>query len=106
MLHVQLHRVSVTSFDVILGMDWLTGFHSTIDCVRHQVIFSMPKGDRFHFVGDRGCSFVVSSTNVRRQGKLNFLFLVCLVDEGSVVSVALPPVVCDFSKDLMELPLH
>ena len=61
-------------------------------------------------MGDRGCSFVPSSTDVRRQGELNFLFSVCLVDEGSVVSVALPLVVCEFSdvflKDLTELPPH
>ncbi|GFS32703.1 hypothetical protein Acr_00g0024140 [Actinidia rufa] len=34
--------------------------------------------------------FVPSSTDVPRQGELNFLFSACLVDEGSVVSVALP----------------
>ena len=27
--------LDMTSFDVILGMDWLTGYRATIDCVRH-----------------------------------------------------------------------
>ena len=61
-------------------------------------------------MGDRGGNFVPSSTDVRRQGELNFLFSTCLVDEGSVISVALPLVFCDFSnvfsEDLIELPPH
>ncbi|GFY95027.1 hypothetical protein Acr_10g0004120 [Actinidia rufa] len=39
------------------GMDWLTGYRATIDCVRHRVTFCTPEGDHFHFVGDRGCDF-------------------------------------------------
>ncbi|GFY85488.1 hypothetical protein Acr_04g0002260 [Actinidia rufa] len=98
-----------TSFDVILGMDWLTGYRATIDCVRHRVTFRTPEGDRFYFVGDWGCGFIPSSTDVRRQGELNFLFSACLVDESST-SVALPPIVYDFPnvfpEDLTELPPH
>ena len=61
-------------------------------------------------MGDRGCDFVPSSSNVRRQRELNFLFSAYLVDEGSVVSMVLPLNVCKFSyvfpKDLKELPPH
>ncbi|GFZ15860.1 hypothetical protein Acr_25g0002690 [Actinidia rufa] len=100
--------LDMTSFDVILGMDWLIGYWAMIDYVRHRVTFCTPEGDRFHFVGDQGCGFVPSPTDVRRQGELNFLFSMCLVDEGSVVSVALPPVVYEFSdifpEDLKKLP--
>ena len=75
-----------------------------------ELPFCISEGDRFHFVGDRGCGFAPLSTNVRRQGGLNFLFSACLFDEGSVVSVVLPPVVCEFSdvflEDLTELPPH
>ncbi|XP_057493165.1 uncharacterized protein LOC130778658 [Actinidia eriantha] len=102
--------LDMTSFDIILGMDWLTDYQATIDCVRHRVTFCTPEEDRFHFVGERGCGFVPSSTDVHRQGELNFLFSVCMVDEGSVVSMALPQVVCEFPdvfpEDLTELPPH
>ena len=43
---------------------------------------------------------------MRRHGGLNFLILAYLVNEGSVVNVTLPPVVCDFLEDLTELPPH
>ena len=42
------------------------------------------------------CIFNPSPTNVRRQGQLNFLFSTCFIDEGSVASVLLPPVVYEF----------
>ncbi|GFY97535.1 hypothetical protein Acr_12g0000760 [Actinidia rufa] len=88
--------LDLTSFDIILGMDWLTDYRATIDCVRHRVTFCTPEGDRFHFVGDRGCGFVPSFTDVHRQGELNFLFSACLVDEE------LPPHrEIEFSIDLM-----
>ena len=100
----------MTSFDVILGMDWLTGYRVTINCVRHKVTFCTPEGDRFHFVGDRGRGFKPSPTDIQRLGELNFLFSACLIDEGSEVSIILPPVVCEFSdvfpEDLKELPPH
>ena len=60
--------LDMTSFDVIFGMDLLTGYCVMIDCVRHRVTFCTTEGDRFHFVGDRGCNFVPSSTEVRKQG--------------------------------------
>ena len=65
--------LDMTSFDVILSMDWLTGYRATIDCVRHRITFCTCEGDRFHFVGDRGYGFVLWSNDVRRQGELNFL---------------------------------
>ncbi|GFS37772.1 hypothetical protein Acr_00g0053850 [Actinidia rufa] len=102
--------LDMTSFDVIIGMDWLTDYRATIDCVRHQVTFCTPEGDRFHFMGDRGCGSVPLSIDVSRQGEFNFLFLACLVNKSSIVSIALPPVICKFSdvfpKDLTKLPPH
>ena len=98
------------SFNVILGMDWLTGYRVTINCVRHRVTFCMPERDCFHFVGDRDNSFGQLSTDVCRKGELNFLFSACLVEEGSMGSVVLLMVVCKFldifPEDLTKLPPH
>ena len=100
----------MTSFDTIHGMDWLTSYRATIDYFQHRVTFCTPEGDRFYFMRDRGCSITPSSTDVHRQGEFNFLFAACLIDESNVVSVVLPPVVCEFldvfSEDLIELPPH
>ena len=102
--------LDMTSLDVILGMNWLSSYRATIDCFQHQVTFCIPEGDRFHFVGDQDCSVTPSSTDERRQGELNFLFSACLIDEGSVSSVVLPPVICEFLDVFLEnlkvLPPH
>ena len=41
---------------------------------------------------------------------MNFLFLACLIDEGSVVNVVLIPIICEFLdvflEDLSEFPPH
>ena len=68
----------MTSFDVILGMNWLTGYRTMIDCVRYRVTFCTPEGDYFYFMGDQSRDFVLLSTEVRGQGELNFLFSACL----------------------------
>ena len=68
--------------------------------------FFTPKGDRFYFVGDQGCVPIVYRCAYTMQ--IEFSFSACLIDEGSVVSVVLPIVVCGcsdiFLEDLIELP--
>ena len=40
-------------FDAILGMDWLSTFHTTIDCYRRRIKFQTAEGSYACFVGDR-----------------------------------------------------
>ena len=61
-------ELDMTSFDAILGMDWLTSYCATIYYFQHRVNFCTPECDRFYFMGDRGCSITPSFTDVRRQG--------------------------------------
>ena len=64
--------LDMTSFNVILGMNWLASYRATIDCFQHRVTFCTPKAGYFHFVGDQGCSITPSSTDAHRQGEFNF----------------------------------
>ena len=61
--------LDMTSFDVILGMNWLTSYRETIDYFQHRVTFQTPEGGHFHFVGDRGYSFNPSPTGIQRLGE-------------------------------------
>ncbi|KAA0061226.1 pol protein [Cucumis melo var. makuwa] len=40
-------------FNVILGMDWLSANHASIDCFRKEVVFNPPSGTSFKFKGAR-----------------------------------------------------
>ena len=45
--------MDVMDFDVILGMDWLSQHYATVDCQRKELIFRIPNGEEFKFVGDK-----------------------------------------------------
>ena len=50
---VDLISLEMKDFDMILGMDWLTKYHTSIDCFRKMVVFAMPKQHEFFFQRDR-----------------------------------------------------
>ncbi|KAA0036120.1 ty3-gypsy retrotransposon protein [Cucumis melo var. makuwa] len=49
MLDVTLLVLDMKDFDVILGMDWLSANHASIDCFRKEVVFNPPSGTSFKF---------------------------------------------------------
>lgn len=58
-LIIQDHRftfdfivLGMSGFDLILGMDWLSMFHATIECFKHRVRICPPKGACFEFFGE------------------------------------------------------
>ncbi|KAA0056476.1 ty3-gypsy retrotransposon protein [Cucumis melo var. makuwa] len=53
MLDVTLLVLDMQDFNVILGMDWLSANHASIDCFRKEVIFNPPSRTSFKFKGAR-----------------------------------------------------
>ncbi|KAL0544042.1 hypothetical protein IC582_019153 [Cucumis melo] len=53
MLDVTLLMLDMQDFDVILGMDWLSANHASIDCFRKEIVFNPPSGASFKFMGTR-----------------------------------------------------
>ena len=51
-LYVDLLPLNFRHFDIILGMDWLTKYCATIDCVTKRVVFRPPEQEEIVFVGD------------------------------------------------------
>ncbi|TYK22181.1 ty3-gypsy retrotransposon protein [Cucumis melo var. makuwa] len=51
MLDVTLLVLDMQDFDVILGMDWLSANHASIDCFRKEVVFNPPSRTSFKFKG-------------------------------------------------------
>ncbi|TYJ97663.1 gag protease polyprotein [Cucumis melo var. makuwa] len=51
MLDVTLLVLDMQDFDVILGMNWLSANHASIDCFRKEVVFNPPSGTSFKFKG-------------------------------------------------------
>ena len=43
--------LDIHDFDVILGMDWLSRHHGTVDCYRKEVRFYRPRETKVVFYG-------------------------------------------------------
>ncbi|XP_059654941.1 uncharacterized protein LOC132301729 [Cornus florida] len=52
-LKVNLIPLGIPDFDIILGMNWLSAYHASIDCFRKKVIFQIPREPKFRFTGER-----------------------------------------------------
>lgn len=48
-LPTDLAVLNLGEFDIILGIDWLTTWHGTIDCVAKKVYFHPPDQGEFYF---------------------------------------------------------
>ncbi|XP_028104124.1 uncharacterized protein LOC114303178 [Camellia sinensis] len=102
--------LDMSSFDVILGMDWLSLYRAVIDCFRQRVTVCTSGGDCFYFLGDRVYRVLSPVFDPRSRNELTD-FLATLLDGESVgTRVELPRVVCEylevFPDDLTSLPPH
>ncbi|XP_028108693.1 uncharacterized protein LOC114307497 [Camellia sinensis] len=102
--------LDMSSFDVILGMVWLSSYRAVIDCFRQRVTECTSGGDYFYFLGDR-VDWVLSSVfDPRSRNELSSLLATLLDSESVETRVELPRVVCEypevFPEDLTSLPPH
>ncbi|GJU05355.1 putative reverse transcriptase domain-containing protein [Tanacetum coccineum] len=51
--------LEMSDFDIILGMDWLTGHRATIDCHTKRVIFGDLKNPKFIYHGSQPVEFTI-----------------------------------------------
>ncbi|XP_028058157.1 uncharacterized protein LOC114262024 [Camellia sinensis] len=100
----------MSSFDVILGMDWLSSYQDIIDCYRGRVMVCTLGSDCFTFWGDRSNRSLLSLYNPSGRGEFRSLLATFLDDGNGKVRDEFPRVVCKypdvFFEDLTELPPH
>ncbi|KAL4012228.1 hypothetical protein IC575_029324 [Cucumis melo] len=99
-LNVTLLVLDMQDFDVILGMDWLSTNHATIDCFNKEVVFNPPSGDKFKFrgAGMVGIPKVISAMKASKllsQGTWGILANVVDMAEPEV-SLSSEPVVREY----------
>ena len=108
---VDLVLLDLQDFDVILGMDWLTSYHASVDYFRKRVTFSIPGQPDFSFEGkhvDKPLRVIsaLRASSLLRKGCQGFLAYV--VNEENDLKLEDIPIVRDypdvFPKDLPGLP--
>ncbi|KAA0036153.1 ty3-gypsy retrotransposon protein [Cucumis melo var. makuwa] len=111
-LDVILLVLDMQDFDVILGMDWLSANHASIDCFGKEVVFNPPSGPSFKFRG-AGIVCLLKIISAMKASKLlsqgNWGILASVVDtRESEVSLSSEPVAREypdvFSDELPGLP--
>ena len=101
--------IDMLSFDVILGIDWLSAYRAFIDCFKRRVTFMLLSGDLGHFEGDR-LDFSMRSLHSLCRGKNYNDYLTSLFsNEDEPTLIEFPPIVSEYSdvfpEDLLGLTL-
>ncbi|KAL0546488.1 hypothetical protein IC582_016398 [Cucumis melo] len=113
-IEVTLLVLDMLDFDVILGMDWLSANHASIDCSRKEVTFNPPSMASFKFKGGGSKSLpqvisAIRASKLLSQGTWGILASVVDTREADV-SLSSEPVVRDypdvFPEELPGLPPH
>ena len=101
------------SYDVILGMDWLTRHSAVIDCARKQVTLTPWGEEKVTYIGSRTRSLPPTISAVRARkliigGGQAFLAFVVAPTKRAKKNLEDIPVVCEylgvFSMDYSRLP--
>nr|CAD1838423.1 unnamed protein product [Ananas comosus var. bracteatus] len=58
-------------FDLVLGMDWFTRHHASIDCERRMVILAEPGGEVFVYRACKSSFFAATISSARAKRLLN-----------------------------------
>ncbi len=97
------------SFDIIIGINWLSHFHEVIDCERQWVMMLTATGDRVYYQKE---SFILSSYVHKAQSSLACMLtnLSFSDDVDSNLESASLFVICEFLDNfpnkLYRLPLE
>ena len=100
-LYVDLVVLDMSDYEVILGMDWLSKYHATIDCKKKIVMFRPPGQEEFLFIGNtnRLRTPIISAMKARRlldSGCIGYLASVVDAESEQKLEPRNVPVVLEF----------
>ncbi|XP_028102912.1 uncharacterized protein LOC114302132 [Camellia sinensis] len=87
-VHANLLPLDMMYFDIVLGMDWLSEYGATINCLTKQVSFHPPGQAEFTFQGQEVTSppYLISATKAYRLIQKGCQGYLCSVMEEQVVN--------------------
>jgi hypothetical protein len=99
--------ISLGSFDVILGMDWLTQYRAVISCFWKTVLLQAPSGREVVFLGSspKFTLSLLSQLLPDRRSRKSEIFFSMVVESETALRVQDIRVVCDYADVFpVELP--
>ncbi|XP_057504736.1 uncharacterized protein LOC130788191 [Actinidia eriantha] len=91
-----------STFNLILGMDWLSTYQVTIDCFKRRVRICTPEGESFEFFGEQREPFKPYLHESWDKGSIPCLLASLTLDENSFTRGELQRVICEFSDVFLE----
>ncbi|XP_059446579.1 uncharacterized protein LOC132178142 [Corylus avellana] len=98
-------------FDIILGMDWLSMYHASVDCFHKEIVFRPPGAAEFKIRGNQNTNTfklisALQATKLLRSGCSRYL--ACMTKEKSRCKIEEIPIVREFvdvfPKELPGIP--
>ena len=113
-LKMNLISIEMYNFDKILGIDWLSKHHASVDCFTKKIVFRKPRYPELEFEGDRRIlpTCVISTLEAKRllQKRCEAYLAHLIYKSSSEVTLDRVQVVWEFSdvflKDLPSLSLN
>ncbi|KAI3695636.1 hypothetical protein L1987_78635 [Smallanthus sonchifolius] len=108
---IDLIPITLGSFDIIVGMDWLSHNHAEINCSEKLIRIPLPSGETLKIFGEKPCKGLkfISCMKARRYlRKRYYAFLAHVVEKSEEKKLQDIPIIRDFPKvfpdDLHGLP--
>ena len=99
--------LDMSTFDIILGMDWLAIYDVGIECGQRRVTLHPENNPPVQFIADREISHNLTGSI---KNSLNSLLMSLSISETNEATTTLPPIVGEFMDvfpdDLTKLPPH
>ena len=118
-LYIEGHEVTMdlvlldmSTFDVIVGMDWLAHNHVVLDCYLKKVTFQIPSGLHLSFYGDRRITLIqpihgLDNRWLRKDcGHCFFFFFNMQGEDKKKIVIDCIPKVCEFAYVFLEELKH
>ncbi|KAI3784347.1 hypothetical protein L1987_43445 [Smallanthus sonchifolius] len=109
---IDLIPITLGSFDIIVGMDWLSHNHAEINCSEKLIRIPLPSGETLKIFGEKPCKGLkfISCMKARRYlRKRYYAFLAHVVKKSEEKKLQDIPIIRDFPEvfpdDLHGLPL-
>ncbi|XP_075645048.1 uncharacterized protein LOC142616043 [Castanea sativa] len=112
-LEAYLILLDMFEFDVILGIDWLSTFHASVECFGKKVVFRIPREIEFFFEGDCVVKppLLVSAIQARQLLRKGCEGSLACALKGDKIELKVEDILVvkefpnEFSEDLLGLPL-
>ncbi|KAI3821269.1 hypothetical protein L1987_08833 [Smallanthus sonchifolius] len=105
---INLVPMPLGSFDIIIGMDWLSNHHAEVICFEKCIRIPLPSGETLGVFGEKPCKGLklMSCTTAQKYLQKKYIAFLSHIVQKDVKEKSIQdiPIIRDFPEDLSGLP--